>query len=595
MIVTMTGLGALADAKMLKDGSISSGSATLTSPTAGFTAGDVGKVIVVGGAGPSGVKLKTTIATCLSATQVTLAASASTAVSGTGFAWGADCSAALLAGLEAIDAARGGKLLIDGCFLLTEPVSETLVTLNTSTGGSVEGTGTDSCVIIAVDANEDAITLAGGGSIDWKGVSFLGIPDAGVDANRVLVLSGVFSALEQCQFLGLLTQQQCVSSTAAGLDLSRCTFGGTFPSAGGAAVTSSVVYATNWSSFRDKDSGFLDYSYWRGLLLSKSGLANTSAWIGIGAANDSYLTSGARNASLATLEGTAMDEGSLRGVWFEPGAASRASLELKGTRHNVNSVADTSGVFAFGAESVLVDRCVFGLSDSPGTAFGRFATCGRVKIDGVILRQGVDKIVASNVGELVVDHTEIANYELAGTNLYFGNRGTIQVVKDGPVTDADFDAPPSAGAMGLDTAAGRLYVRGPGDWGYAILDGGSLFAELVVNGTGDSTAGWIPSNSSLSVVAGKLRVTNTAIYGRASQVVGVSGGEHRFSVDIAAGTASGRVKLLSEPGGAVIGQLSASGTINFTPTTASVRIELMAYTEGNGKYCDFDNISLREL
>lgn len=57
-----------------KDGTISSGSTTLTSASAAFVVGDAGKVIRVGKAGVGGITLVTTIAGFVSSTQVTLTA-----------------------------------------------------------------------------------------------------------------------------------------------------------------------------------------------------------------------------------------------------------------------------------------------------------------------------------------------------------------------------------------------------------------------------------------------------------------------------------------------------------------------------------------
>jgi hypothetical protein len=68
--------------RSIQDAAMASGSAVLTSPVQGqFTAGDVGQAVSVTGAGASGATLTTTIASYQSATQVTLAATASTTVS----------------------------------------------------------------------------------------------------------------------------------------------------------------------------------------------------------------------------------------------------------------------------------------------------------------------------------------------------------------------------------------------------------------------------------------------------------------------------------------------------------------------------------
>jgi hypothetical protein len=71
---------ASSDVQQLSDGGINAATTTLTSTSGPFVAGDVGKKIVVNGAGVSGANLETTIATFISPTQVTLTLAASTTV-----------------------------------------------------------------------------------------------------------------------------------------------------------------------------------------------------------------------------------------------------------------------------------------------------------------------------------------------------------------------------------------------------------------------------------------------------------------------------------------------------------------------------------
>lgn len=70
------------------DGAMTASSATLTAAGASFSASAVRKYIEVAGAGPAGGLLRTTIATFVSATQVTLAAAAVGTVSGALFSYG---------------------------------------------------------------------------------------------------------------------------------------------------------------------------------------------------------------------------------------------------------------------------------------------------------------------------------------------------------------------------------------------------------------------------------------------------------------------------------------------------------------------------
>lgn len=79
---------ASSDLLQVTDGVMNSGFGTLTSATGSFSSGDVGKVIVVAGAGVAGANLSTTISGYTSPTQVTLAASASTTVGAATVSWG---------------------------------------------------------------------------------------------------------------------------------------------------------------------------------------------------------------------------------------------------------------------------------------------------------------------------------------------------------------------------------------------------------------------------------------------------------------------------------------------------------------------------
>lgn len=85
-----TPFNARPDAQITSDGAMTSGSPTLTSASGPFKVSDLGKAIIVGGAGASGSALQSTISTFISPSQVSLATSASTTTSGAGVLWGTD-------------------------------------------------------------------------------------------------------------------------------------------------------------------------------------------------------------------------------------------------------------------------------------------------------------------------------------------------------------------------------------------------------------------------------------------------------------------------------------------------------------------------
>lgn len=123
--------GATADGKFDSTISISSSSTTLTSTRSVFSAGDVGKIIVVVGAGTSGRDLVTTISAYTSATQITLTASAGTTVSAADCIWGTDQTAAIQAAINAAWFGGGGKVIIpNGIYIIAGALQTNVNGLN---------------------------------------------------------------------------------------------------------------------------------------------------------------------------------------------------------------------------------------------------------------------------------------------------------------------------------------------------------------------------------------------------------------------------------------------------------------------------------
>ncbi|MFB6811259.1 SGNH/GDSL hydrolase family protein [Streptomyces sp. NPDC056387] len=104
-VFDITEYGAVGDGVTVADAAMTSGSGVLTcSTSAPFAAGDVGKRIMVLGAGASGETLNTTISSYSSATQVTLTASAGTSLSGACAMWSSDDTSAIQSAINAAGA-----------------------------------------------------------------------------------------------------------------------------------------------------------------------------------------------------------------------------------------------------------------------------------------------------------------------------------------------------------------------------------------------------------------------------------------------------------------------------------------------------------
>ena len=113
-IVNVTWFGATGDGIRLVDGAVTSGTPDFTSASASFVSGDVGKTLIVEGAGAAGVVLVTTIQAFVSGTAVTLAINASTTITGNKYSYGTDDSTALQA---AIDTGTLGIFFPDGIYM----------------------------------------------------------------------------------------------------------------------------------------------------------------------------------------------------------------------------------------------------------------------------------------------------------------------------------------------------------------------------------------------------------------------------------------------------------------------------------------------
>jgi hypothetical protein len=597
--LTLTGFGAVSDARELRDTVMVTGTNILTSASEPFTAGDVGKAIVVAGAGAAGAKLRTTIDSFISASEVTLEADAATAAAAAGAVFGTDCSTAFQAGLDEIVASEGGTLVIDGQFLLTSPVSKTFGLETTSIVARLVGTG-NSAMWIGTTDDADAISIESG-ALELDRLNFLGVPGASRDARRVLNFSALSASLKHCSFYGLLAGQAVVYATASYIETQSCLFGGCFVAGGSSSYVNSVIENKNWFGYHDEYSQFIDYGHYRGQLYSKSGIGGTLAWVRADTPNGE---DGARGDGVFHLRGTRLDEGALHGIAVKPTTGTIAHVRLTGVRQNVSPAETGRGLHCQSVQSVVMEQCWQGWASTPALV-GHFEDCGTVLIDSLKLSDSVNGLSATNVTSLTLKNTSgVTAFTFSNVNFHpvTSRYADVSLVKDGAIADQDFPAPPAQGTLGFDRGNNRLYIKrvNSGGWIYFDMSGGDPFGpELVVNGTFDNgTTGWTPVNSaSLAVVDDALRITNGASSGRALQAVPtVVGQVYQVSVTIGGGTSGRLVRVGTTQGTASYVAFSGTGgTGTFTATTTLTYITLMLDNETAGKYGDFDGASLRAI
>ena len=595
---TLTSYGAVSDARELRDASIAAATSVLTSLSAPFAAEDVGKAAVVAGAGASGAKLRTTIATYVSPTQVTLAGPAATSVTGAGAVFGTNCSSALQAALDHIDDSGGGTVVVDGLFLLSTPVTKAFGGETANLVARLIGTGTDSAIWIGTADNADPISIESG-SIEFLEVNFIGVPGASQDGRRLLNLSALSASFERCGFYGLLAGEAVIYATNSYLHTIGCSFAGSFV---GTGYVYSVIDNKNWVGFRDEFSAFIDYGYFQGQIYGKSGFSSTLAWV---RADTPIGADGARGESVFRLRGTRLDEGALYGIVAKPTTSTITHVHLSGLRQNVTPAETGRGVHCQSVQSVVMEQCWQGWATTPALV-GHFQDCGTVLIDSLKLSDSVNSLSATNVTALILkDTTGVTSFTFSNVNFHpvSSRYGNLSLIKNGAIADADFVSPPAIGTLAFDRSSNRLYLKrvAAGGWIYFDMSGGDPFGpELVVNGTfsGGTTTGWTAAGSAtLSVVNGALRVTNGNKYGRAVQAIPVVvGQQYQVSVGIVGGDA-GRLSRVgsSEVQGNYAVFTGTGGTATFTATTATCYIALMLDSEVVGKYADFDNVSLKAI
>lgn len=155
--------GAVGDGKVRIDGAMTSGGNTVTCATSTpFVSGDVGKKILIKGAGPTGVtSLIGTITGFTSSSVVTISVNASTTISNAVVMWGTDDTAAIQ---SAVNAAVAFAVANSGAADVFFPVSSGFYVVAGAlvTGGTTKGNSQITIPVIASTANKVVLTFRGG-------------------------------------------------------------------------------------------------------------------------------------------------------------------------------------------------------------------------------------------------------------------------------------------------------------------------------------------------------------------------------------------------------------------------------------------------
>ncbi len=487
MPITPISLSSLtpADGKLVPFVTTQAGSPIIESPTDIFASDDVGKRIKIASAGNASADLFATIAGYQSATRVTLNTNAATATSTRGALLGTDCGAALQSALDTAFATDGGTILIDALFYWETPV---LRDFGTTDGKSltIKGTGWGSGLLIAGDATKDMLTIQNCPKLVIRETNFAGCPMAANDCRSLLNLQSSEYILERNGFFGVSVAGP---SLAGVVYARRCRsrhfdneFGGCIASSG---INTSVVDIDNFAFVDIARDRFIDYGWFQGALLSKTGLGFCLSWIRV--QNPIAATVGVNQGSVVRITDCNFDEGHFLGVLVGPTLDRRIpQVHLSGNRAN-NTLLSGGCAFQFERiDNLVIEQVAIGWANTPHTGIGLY-DCGVVLIDGAVVTTGApgastgsaDGLIATGVRSLTLKNaqafrrrqfTNVANVQ----EIINGVGGVAPFSKRGRVTDADFirltGSIPGANTLAYDEANRKLYIK-------------------------DSTLGWVASQA----------------------------------------------------------------------------------------------------
>ncbi|GAB3251156.1 hypothetical protein [Kineosporia babensis] len=451
--------GASKNGRRVSGGVTTAGSTTFTtSGTNPFNAASVGSIIVIPGAGPGGIPLVTTITGFVGVSQVTLAATASTAVSGQHFFLGHDDSPALQAAINA--AGQGGTVILGaGTYMLGSMV--------TALAGRVK--------ILGGNANLGTVLLAGAiGMTMMKVSSSTVVEDLHFDGCRI----GAY---------GLQTVHQANKIHFSRVRAENCEAGFVYD---GTQNSITIDCFANYCTY----SGFFLVN---GVMNTKFVNINTNADVSAAA---SYRGIRIDNSTDPRLDGGVVSAGnreiSIWGGIHERGSADHYQMEIAVSTGYVTvqeaefTTAKTSILTGPGMHGELyLERVQFNMSAMENRAVEIQSSPGRVHVDGVTYHgtngqhEDVFYLVAEDGRLTFASKSTDIPRNLFGTHSYFTyGKGNWQAAGSGTAT-WDGSGPGRLALTSIGPGHGaRCFWRGTG----AIRAGQqakiSFFVESITGG-----------------------------------------------------------------------------------------------------------------
>jgi hypothetical protein len=405
--------GALPDMRQSVAASISAGSLTLTVADAEFTSADLGKTIVVGTGGAS--RHLATIDAIITESEVTMSAAPSVSLDPTGLTWGTDCTAALQSAIDDLGEKGGGRLIVDGRYLLAGSVSKDL--LNIADHIEILGYGGVSTFAISGSASSASLAIQNAARLTISNVNFVGTPNLSHDVARVLDIQHSNVAIRDCAFWGLAAayaENAIVWTYECDLEMTDCRFGGCVTAS---ANNTSTVECLLWRRLNFTRCRWVDYGQFDGILHSKTGFFVPLGWVHVG--NTSGPDIDALGQGVARIIDCRGDEGALAGLFIDPGKGNYLSRVLiDGWEGNVHGSASGRGIHIANVINAEIRRSAFGYVATPADAI-RLNSCTTVLVDQCEGSDGATRLTANIIGHLTVkDSPRISTRVLSAIGRY---------------------------------------------------------------------------------------------------------------------------------------------------------------------------------
>lgn len=478
--VTPLDFGAAGNGGVMRDAAIGAASSVLTSPNdkANWGPQHVGVPLIVAGAGAGGGDLKTSIVSRQSATQVTLADSASTTVAGAGCTWGTDDMPAFVTALNALAVAGGGTLEItpppNGMGYALASTGDVWAGLPTTGSVKIKGYLWDSVLIWRGGVANSGFRFYNGDSLSVDDVVNVGMPAVGgtTDCNATYRFLGILKVqLRNTHHYAVAGESALglVSTDYVDLLIEDSSFPGC------RCLNSSVIAVNNWLGLTVRDSDFIDFGHAKGITWSKTlqTPTGTQAWIQANSPATQQTTAGQQG---IIIENVRCDEGALWAIRVAPEHISGGRVkrvQINQLLSTVMSQPNGGGILIDYTDHAEIRNSTFGWTDEEHDAIS-LTSVALAELTHVIADVGRSggpagprTIRADQAcGSLTVrDCTYgVLRSLAASTNIIRGGQGGVQVSTKpaGIPADTDFDVPPPDGTLVLSGA--RLYGRVLGSW-----------------------------------------------------------------------------------------------------------------------------------